>query len=54
MPGYNAGWFRLKNGSKALLALTDRSSVVYIPTTEDYSILLSVADPEAFLAAARQ
>ncbi len=54
MPGYNAGWFRLKNGSKALLALTDKSSVVYIPTTEDYSILLSVADPEAFLAAARR
>lgn len=54
MPGYNAGWFRLKNGSKALLALTDKSHVVYIPTTEDYSILLSIADPDAFLAAARR
>ena len=49
LPGYGAGWFRLRNGEKALLFLTDASSVVYLPTTEGYSLLLSVAEPESFL-----
>ena len=30
LPGYSAGWFRLRNKEKALVFLTDRSSVVYI------------------------
>ena len=51
MPGYQAGWFRLKNGEKALVYLTDRSRAVYLPTTEGYSLLLSPADPDAFLTA---
>lgn len=51
MPGYQAGWFRLKNGEKALLYLTDRSRAVYVPTTDGYSVLLSPADPDAFLRA---
>lgn len=51
MPGYQAGWFRLKNGEKALLYLTDRSRAVYVPTTEGYCVLLSPADPDAFLRA---
>jgi hypothetical protein len=42
MPGYSAGWFKLKNDDKALLFVTDRSSVVYIPTTDNYSVMLSV------------
>jgi hypothetical protein len=54
MPGYLAGWFRLRNREKALLFVTDRSSVVHIPTTEGYSLLLSVADPEVFLGALRR
>lgn len=51
LPGYGAGWFRLKNGAKALAFLTDQRSVVYLPTREGYSLLLSVAEPEAFLDA---
>ncbi len=27
LPGYQAGWFRLKNGEKGLLYLTDKSRV---------------------------
>jgi hypothetical protein len=53
LPGYSAGWFRLRNGQKALLYLTDRSRAVYVPTTSDYSVLLSPEDPDAFLQALR-
>jgi hypothetical protein len=42
---------RLRNGEKALLYLTDRSRAVYVPTHDGYSVLLSPADPDAFLAA---
>ncbi len=46
LPGYAAGWFKLKNKGKALVFLTDRSRVVYIPTHKDYSVLLSVREAE--------
>jgi len=50
LPGYQAGWFRLRNGEKALLYLTDRTRAIYIPTTDEYSLLLSPADPDGFLS----
>ncbi len=53
-PGYLAGWFRLRNGSKALLYVTDRTRVAYVPTTEGYVILLSVEEPERFLTVLRE
>ena len=40
-----------RNGDKALLYLTDASRAVHVPTTEGYSIILSPADPDAFVAA---
>jgi len=46
LPGYSAGWFKLANKEKALLFLTDRTRVVYIPTTDNYSVLLSVREAE--------
>lgn len=49
MPGYRSGWFRLRNGDRALLYLTDPSRAVYVPTRANYSVLLSPDDPEAFL-----
>ena len=51
LPGYYAGWFRLQNGDKALVFVTDPERVVYLPTKEGYIVLLSVAEPEAFLEA---
>lgn len=54
LPGYRSGWFRLRNGDRALLYLTDQSRAVYVPTTVGYSVLLSPADPDAFLLALRQ
>jgi len=53
LPVYQPGWFRLRNGEKALLYLTDRTRAVYIPTTAGYSLLLSPADPDGFLAQLR-
>ena len=53
LPGYQAGWFRLRNGEKALLYLTDRTRAVYVPTTAGYSLLLSPVDPDAFLSRLR-
>lgn len=54
LPRYKAGWFRLRNGEKALLYLTDLSKAVYVPTTAGYSVIVSPAEPDAFLAAVRQ
>ena len=51
VPGYRSGWFRLRNGEKALLFVTDAEHVVYVPTRDGYALMLSVADPAAFLAA---
>lgn len=51
LPGYLAGWFRLRNGEKALLYVTDKSNVVRIPTRNGYQVLLSVRDPVRFLEA---
>jgi hypothetical protein len=54
LPGYQSGWFRLKDGSRGLLYLTDRSRAVIVPTTSDYSVLVSPRDPDAFLSALRR
>jgi hypothetical protein len=54
LPGYTAGWFRLRNSEKALVFVTDRSRAVYVPTVNGYSLLLSPQDPQGFLASLRQ
>jgi hypothetical protein len=54
LPGYSAGWFKLNNGEKSLVFLTERNRVVYVPTTENYSVLLSVREAEEFAGALQQ
>ena len=54
LPGYAAGWFKLRNGEKALVYVTRQDDVVMIPTTEGYTILLSVADPGVFIGRLRE
>lgn len=49
VPGFRVGWFRLKNGEKALLAVTSLESVLYIPTLDGYSLLLSLKKPHRAL-----
>jgi hypothetical protein len=47
--GYRAGWFRLRNGEKALVYLTETSRTVYVPTRKGYSVMLTPQQPERFL-----
>jgi hypothetical protein len=54
LPGYQSGWFSLRNGEKALLYLTDRNKAVYIPTSAGYVLMLSPRDPDGLLAALRR
>ncbi len=54
LPGYASGWFRLRSGEKALVYLTKRRDVVYVPTSDGYSLLLSVEEPERFIATLQQ
>jgi len=49
LPGFKSGWFTLKNGEKALLFVTDQNRVLRIPTKDDFSLLLTVDDPEGLL-----
>jgi len=53
VPGYRSGWFRLANGTKALLYVTDPNKVVQVPTTAGYTVLLSVAETDQFVAQIR-
>jgi hypothetical protein len=53
-PGYKAGWYRLANDSKALVFITDPHHVVYVPTVDGSCLMMSVATPDAFLAALKQ
>lgn len=46
LPGYRSGWWRLANGEKSLLYLTTTDRAVHVPTTEGFSLLLSVSEPE--------
>ncbi len=54
VPGYLLGWFRRSGGGRIYAVLTDKSSVVYLPTTENYAMLLSIKEPDALLEALRR
>ncbi len=49
LPGYASGWFRLRNGEKALVYLTRSDRIVYVPTSLGYALMLSVEQPEKFI-----
>jgi hypothetical protein len=49
LPKYHSGWYTLRNGEKALVVITRSSDVVYIPTNNNYSILVSVTEPNRLL-----
>jgi len=44
VPGFQAGWFRLVNGEKSFVLLTDPRLVTYLPTTEGFSLVVSTSD----------
>ena len=49
LPNYKVGWFRLSDRERALCFLTTTDSVLYLPTTENYALLISTADPAGLL-----
>ena len=54
--GPKMGWYKINDGEKALLTITDvteRSQIAYLPTQKDYSILLTLDRPHEFLASLR-
>lgn len=51
LPNYRVGWFRLRNGERALCFLTGNGSVLYLPTKQHFALLISSSDPGGLLAA---
>lgn len=49
LPGFQAGHFRLRDGSKAFLMLTDTARVLVLEERSGRKILLSVERPDALL-----
>ena len=54
LPNYQVGWFRLRNGQRALCFLTRQDSVIYLPTSQNFVLLLSVSAPDQLLDALRK
>jgi hypothetical protein len=48
---YREGWFKLHNGEKAFVVVSDPTSVVYVPTSAGFAILFSPSDPAKAVAA---
>lgn len=54
LAGYRSGWFRLTDGSRVQAFVRDGQPAVLLPTLQGYSLLLSVPDPDAFIAKLRK
>ena len=54
LPGFKAGWFRLRHGVRAFLIVTARGKVLVLPRRDAGPVLLSVVRPEALLDALRR
>ncbi|SDU30011.1 hypothetical protein SAMN05444156_3158 [Verrucomicrobium sp. GAS474] len=50
LPGYTTGLFLLRRGGLAWAMVTDRRSVLWLPTTKGYTLLLSIDRAEELLA----
>jgi len=46
LPGFRAGWYRLRNGEKAVCLLLDRQRVSYLRSDDGLSLLLSLERPD--------
>lgn len=53
LAGYRSGWFRLADGSRVQVFVREGQPAVLLPTHQGYSLLLSVPDPDAFIAKLR-
>jgi hypothetical protein len=46
LPGFCGGWFRLRNGERAICLLLQRDRVSYLRSDDGTSLLLSLQHPE--------
>ncbi|WP_411850272.1 PH domain-containing protein [Stenotrophomonas sp. LGBM10] len=51
VPGFNAGHYRLRDGTRAFCLLTDASRALYLPLHDGSALLLSPEQPRALLEA---
>jgi len=49
LPNFLSGWVRLNNGKRALVFLTNRENVLFMPT-KDFILLFSMERTEEFIA----
>lgn len=54
LPGFRSGWFRLRNRSRAFVAIADGPRVLWLPTTRGYGLLLQPRQPQALLQHLRE
>lgn len=52
LPGYQLGWFNTADKGPALVAITSRQALA-LPTTDGFSLIISVGDHEGLLASIR-
>lgn len=53
IPGFRSGWFRLRSGSRSLVATAGGQRLLWIPTAAGHELLLQPGDPRALLEALR-
>lgn len=49
LPGIKSGWFRLADGSKALVSIRRGERVLWLPTTQGYGLLLEPGRAQSLL-----
>lgn len=49
IPGFRSGWYRLRNGNRALVATADGQRLLWIPTVAGHDLLLQPTEPHAVL-----
>lgn len=54
LPGFKVGWYRLRNGERALVYITDPQRAVYFKTRADHAVIATPSDPDAFIALVRR
>lgn len=53
LPGYQSGWFILNDGSNAFVSRTS-NSVLFLPTKKNFSLVISVTNPQQMLEMIRR
>src|SRR5690606_15099474 len=49
VPGFRSGWYRLRNGHRALVATAGGRRLLWIPTAAGHDLLLQPGNPQALL-----